>query len=158
MLHGLEEVYCNLLYGTAEREWQEFARRHKSAFGAFCGANINLLLNPDVYVSYHYQYLVDFSFYMAPLEDYTFGRTPVEVNQFLQIIHNYEELNPFKGVDEERYQRAWKLVNTTRDKLNTAELPEPLQQMWDFAQTPEGKVAQHSSYPKKFPILKKLKE
>ncbi|PMG77748.1 hypothetical protein BCU84_09890 [Shewanella sp. 10N.286.51.B7] len=158
VVHGLEEVYCRLLYGTTEQQWQEFTRGHKGAFGAFCSANIKLLLNPDAYVSYHYQYLVDFSFYMAPQLDYTFGRTPIDNNQFLQLIQYYELLDPFKGIDEERYKRAWKLVNLTREKLNTTELPEPLQQMWDFAQTPEGKEATYSSFPKKYPILTVLTE
>lgn len=156
VLHDLEEAYCRLLYGVSKQEWAEVLRGRSKLFGAFCSANIQFLLKPDLYINYHYQYLAKPAFYMAPKLDYTFGRTSVEVNQFLQIIHNYEELDPFKGVDEERYQRAWKLVKATRDKLNTAELPEPLQQMWDFARTPEGKVAEHSSYPKKFPILKTL--
>ncbi|MDO6612400.1 hypothetical protein Q4601_07555 [Shewanella sp. 1_MG-2023] len=158
VVHGLEEVYCRLLYGTTEQQWQELTRGNKCSFGAFCSSGTLLLLNPDTYINDHYQYLGDFSFYMAPLQDYTFGRTPVEVNQFLQLIQYYELLDPFKGIDEERYQRAWKLVNLTREKLNTTELPELLQQMWDFAQTPEGKEATYSSFPKKYPILTVLTE
>jgi hypothetical protein len=158
VVHGLEEVYCRLLYGTTVQEWQNISRGHKSKFSYFCSANINFLLDPETYINFDYQFVADFAFYMAPQLDYTFGRTPLNINQFLQIIQHYELLDPFKGVDEVRYQAAWKLVNATREKLATIELPEPLQKMWDFAQTPEGKKATYSSYPKEYPILSALTE
>lgn len=155
ILHGLEEVYCRLLYGSNAQDWQRVGDRK---FGAFCGGNVEYLLDPNCYINYHYQYLADVAFYKAPEQDYTFGRYPVVINQFLQVIQHYELLDPFKGVDEVRYQAAWKLVNATREKLATFELPEPLQKMWNFAQTPEGKKATYSSYPKKYPILSALTE
>jgi hypothetical protein len=158
ILHGLEEVYCHLLYGTNEQEWQAILRGQDQMFGYYCSASLKFLLNPDIYINHDCQYIIDFAFYLAPKLDYTFGRTPIEMNQFLQVVQHYELLDPFKGVDEMRYQAAWKLVNATREKLATLELPEPLQVMWDFAQTPEGKQATYCSYAKEYPILSVLRE
>ncbi|MER2493751.1 hypothetical protein [Catenovulum sediminis] len=72
------------------------------------------------------------------------------------VITMRGNMHPFKGVDEERYQAAWNLVNQVREKLQSENLPDELKTRWQYAQTPEGKAQEYEHFQEKYPLLKQL--
>ncbi|WP_111978176.1 hypothetical protein [Algibacillus agarilyticus] len=156
-LDGNEAIYCKLLYGETEEQFSKLREsRNDLIFPAFCSASNSILLDQKYYIHSYYKYLLDFSFYCSNIVDYSWGRVSEEVDQFLQLIAYYEQLDPFKEVDEERYQAAWSLVNQVREKLQRENLPDELKTRWQYAQTPEGKAQEYEYYQERYPLLKQL--
>ena len=157
VLGGNEALYCKILFGTTNEDFAKLvAARNPSAFPIYCQGLIPFLLSDKSYIHTYQQYITDFSFYAARRTNYEFPRFIRLFNQFLQIICYYELLDPFKGIDELRYQRAWALVNKVRDKLKEPDLPQPLLDIWQHIQTSEGKAQVFTYFQEDYPILKQL--
>tara|TARA_R110002167_G_scaffold197534_1_gene400532 strand:+ start:244 stop:1101 length:858 start_codon:yes stop_codon:yes gene_type:complete len=157
ILNGNEALYCQILFGDSKAE---FAKLHMikdyTAFRGYCQELIPFLLDSQSYIHHYKQYLTDFYFCTSGKTDYTVTAKVREVNFFLRIIAYYELLDPFKGTDELHYKRAWILVNKVREKLTEPDLPEALLELWESAQTVEGKQQLFEKIEDKYPSLQIL--
>jgi hypothetical protein len=157
ILNGNEALYCQILFGDSKAE---FAKLHmakdSSVLGGYCQHLAPFLLADESYINNYKQYLTDFYFYTANITDYECVVNKRNLNFFLRIIAYYELLDPFKGTDELHYKRAWILVNKVREKLTEPDLPEALLELWENAQTAEGKLQLFEKIEDKYPSLQIL--
>ncbi|GGI90312.1 hypothetical protein GCM10007978_29900 [Shewanella hanedai] len=159
IFHGQEELYVKILYGDNE---DEYKLRRKSRgdqnFSSLCSSMMEFILEESAYENEFRQYLIDFSFLAVEKTDFKErGRMQDDMPRFLQTIAHYELLDPFKNVNELRYDRAWKVVNHLRDRFNEPNLYPPLKELWEFAKTKEGRLTEYK-FSHEYPILEKLHE
>jgi hypothetical protein len=156
IFNGLEKVYCHLLYGESNKEFEAISWGNDHAFEGYCHKLVFFLLDGDSYLNTIQQYLTDFSFYLCAKTDFDFGAVPVYVGQFLQVVYYYELLDPFKDIDKVRYDKAWTVVNAARQKLEGTELPDKLKNIWELTKSEKGKETKYRYFLKRLPVLEKI--
>jgi hypothetical protein len=154
VLNGLEKTYCDLLYGESISDFTYIRLSNK--FEGYCHKVSFFLLSDEVYINLAEQYLTDFSFYASKVTKFDYGAVPTYVGQFLQIIFYYELLDPFKGVDEVRFHKAWAVVYKVRAVIEKGNLPEELLEMWDATKSESGKTTIYKYFYRRFPILSSI--
>lgn len=158
IVNGQEELYIKILYGESETEFKLRHISKDSQLFIWLCSSMMLILDESVYENHLDQYLIDFFFLAVEKTDFKRrGRFQDDFPRFLQVIAYYELLDPFKNVNELRYQKAWKVVNHLRARFNDPELYPPLKERWEFANTKEGRLTTYK-FNHEYPILEKLHE
>ena len=138
VLGGNESIYCDVLYGeTKEEQLKRHSYRNQYNFPALCSSLSKFVLDGCHYNYDYFQYIIDFCFLTIAPDELEFGRTKIELPKQLAIFANYDQLDPFKDTNPERYESAWKVVNKLRAKLDNEDLPEELKTLWAQAQNQE---------------------
>lgn len=138
VLGGNESIYCDILYGeTKEEQLKRRSYRNQYNFPALCSSLSKFVLDGCHYNYDYFQYIIDFCFLTIAPDELEFGRTKIELPKQLAIFANYEQLDPFKDSNSERYESAWKVVNNLRAKFDNEDLPEELKTLWAEAQNQE---------------------
>ena len=138
VLGGNESIYCDILYGeTKEEQIKRHSYRNKHNFPALCSSLSQFVLDDSHYNYDYFQYIIDFCFITIDANRLESPRTKRELPEKLSIFANYEQLDPFKGSNPERYESAWKVVNKMRAKFDNEDLPEELKTLWAQAQNQE---------------------
>ena len=138
VLGGNESIYCDILYGeTKEEQLKRHASKCRIKFFAMCEVLSKFILDEQKYRFERFQYIINFCFHTIDTTKLEKPRTKREFPEMLSRFANYEQLDPFKDSNPERYESAWKVVNKLREKFDNEDLPEELKTLWAQAQNQE---------------------
>ena len=102
-----------------------------------CEVLSKFIVDEQKYSFERFQYIINFCFHTIDAARLEKPRTKIELPKQLAIFANYDQLDPFKDTNPERYESAWKVVNKLRAKFDNEDLPEELKTLWAQAQNQE---------------------